>query len=133
MRRPLAAAMALLLASCASDAEWRSADQSRASEEGNIPLGIPPPAPPTPQPLRLPEPPRISVPPVQVTAEGDTCGMTELRRLIGRPRTELPVPVDPARRRVVCTTCPMTFDLRPDRLTVLYDADTGRVTKLICQ
>ncbi len=63
----------------------------------------------------------------------DSCGASALQALVGRPRTEIPVPINPSRRRVVCTTCPMTQDIRPDRLTILFNAETGRVTKLICQ
>jgi hypothetical protein len=51
---------------------------------------------------------------------------------VGRPRTEIPVPVDPRRRRVVCTTCPRTMDYNPSRLTIEYDSATNRVTKVEC-
>ena len=40
--------------------------------------------------------------------------------------------VDPSRRQVVCTTCPRSDDYRPDRLTIEYDAVTGKVVKLQC-
>jgi hypothetical protein len=33
--------------------------------------------------------------------------------LIGRPRTMIPVPLDPNRQRVACTTCPITDDVNP--------------------
>jgi hypothetical protein len=72
-------------------------------------------------PVRTPPPP----PP-------DQCGAWELTGLIGKPRSEIPVPVNPARRRVVCTTCPRTQDFSPTRLTIEYDAVTGKVTKLGC-
>lgn len=123
MRLGLVIAATLVLAACASSVE-----------KPPPPPPPPPPAPakPPPQPLAVPAPPKVSVPPVQ-QAGADTCGATDLLSLIGRPRTEIPVPVNPSRRRVLCTTCPMTRDFRQDRLTILFDADTGRVTKLMCQ
>ncbi len=38
----------------------------------------------------------------------------ELQGLIGKQRSEIPIPVDPSRRRVACTTCPVTPELSPD-------------------
>jgi hypothetical protein len=65
-------------------------------------------------------------------AAGRTCDAASLTYLIGKPRTEIPVPVDPSRRRVACTTCPVSEDYQPDRTNILYDAQTGKVTKLKC-
>ena len=62
----------------------------------------------------------------------DTCGAAALAGLVGRPRKEIPVPVDLTRRRVACTACPVAPDVRMDRLNILYDAQTGRVTKITC-
>ena len=62
----------------------------------------------------------------------DTCGVAALAGLIGRPRTEIPVPVALSRRRVACTACPVAPDVRLDRLNILYDARTGLVTKITC-
>ncbi len=62
----------------------------------------------------------------------DSCGAGELASLIGKPRSQIPAPVYPDRRRVACTTCPMTPDVRADRLTILFDADTGIVKELKC-
>jgi hypothetical protein len=55
-----------------------------------------------------------------------------LRGLIGRPRTEIPVPIDPSRQRVACTTCPVTQDFNPARLNIFFDADTGRIKEIRC-
>jgi hypothetical protein len=63
---------------------------------------------------------------------GDTCGAGALTYLIGKPKTEIPIPTDLSRRRVVCTTCMRTQDYRPDRLTILFDQQTGLVTELKC-
>ena len=62
----------------------------------------------------------------------DACGAAALQGLVGRPRTEIPVPVDPNRQRVACTTCPVSQDDRPDRLNFLFDADTGRIREIKC-
>lgn len=112
MRRPWALAGVLILAgACAS-----------------------PPAPQSPLPLKdssSPRPattPARSVPPLPK----DACGASELQRLVGRPRTEIPVPIDPDRQRVACTTCPVTLDERPDRLNFFFDAQTGVVREVKC-
>jgi hypothetical protein len=93
----------------------------------------PPPSPPPPPP---PPPPAVTLPvaPVSVPAPPppDQCGAYELASLVGKPRSEIPVPVNPSRRRVVCATCPKTMDFSPTRLTIEYDAGTGRVTKVAC-
>jgi len=62
----------------------------------------------------------------------DTCGKGALQGLVGQLRTQIPVPVDPARRRVVCTSCAMTMDYRADRMTILFDAETGIIKELRC-
>jgi len=58
--------------------------------------------------------------------------MVEAKAYVGKNRTELPAAVDPTRWRVACTTCPVTMDFRPDRLNILFDADTGRVKEVKC-
>lgn len=80
-----------------------------------------PPEPPAPAPSR---PPPVS--------SRDQCGASELQGLIGRPRTEIPVPVDPNLQRVACTTCPVTMDYNPRRLNFLFDAETGRIAQVKC-
>jgi hypothetical protein len=42
------------------------------------------------------------------------------------------VPNDPSRRRVACTTCPVTMDFREDRVNILFDADTGVIKEVKC-
>jgi hypothetical protein len=79
----------------------------------------------------LPSAPRSPIPPP--TARGrDQCGAAELQGLIGRPRTEIPVPLDPQRQRVACTTCPAAEDSDPGRLNFLFDAQTGRIRQIRC-
>ena len=55
-----------------------------------------------------------------------------MQGLIGRPRSEIPVPIDPNRQRVVCTTCPVTQDFDAGRLNFLFDAETGRIKQIRC-
>ena len=62
----------------------------------------------------------------------DTCGAAALAGLVGRPRTTIPVPVDLSHRRVACTACPLAPDVRLDRVNILFDAQSGLVTKITC-
>ncbi|WP_309643452.1 peptidase inhibitor I78 [Phenylobacterium sp.] len=84
-----------------------------------------PPPPPAPPP---PPPPAPTPPP----PEPDQCGASEAQRFVGRPRTEIPVPIQPALQRVACTTCPVTMDFNPRRLNFFYDAATGAVKEVKC-
>ncbi|MHB8530007.1 MAG: peptidase inhibitor I78 [Caulobacteraceae bacterium] len=87
----------------------------------------PPPAPPAP---RLPSPPPLAIPPPRPQA--DQCGAGALQALVGRPETQIPVPLTPGARRVICTTCPMTREYIPGRLTILFDPVSGLVTSVAC-
>ena len=40
----------------------------------------------------------------------DSCGASQLQGLVGKPKSQIPVPTDPSRRRVACTSCPVTLD-----------------------
>ena len=96
----------------------------------------PPPAVSAPVATAPPPAPSVAVAPISLPpptpVSHDTCGADLLQGLIGRPRTEIPVPVDVSKRRVVCTNCPRTMDMRPDRQTIEYNADTGAVTSVTC-
>ncbi|WP_286691240.1 MULTISPECIES: hypothetical protein [unclassified Brevundimonas] len=71
-------------------------------------------------------------PPVEVEDPNDLCHATPLQWLVGRDRSEIPVPVDLTNRRVACTTCPRTEAHSPYLLNILYDAGTNRVTEVSC-
>jgi hypothetical protein len=97
---------------------------------------------PPPKPAAPPPPPETpTVAPVQSPASPlrppperprDACGAYELQSLVGKPRSEIPIPVDPSRRRVACTTCAVTQDFREDRLNIFFDPDTGIVKSVTC-
>jgi hypothetical protein len=106
MRGPFAVVLSLMLVACAGGPE---------------PEPSPPPAPL----IRYPVQP-------QPQANPDACNARPLQYLIGRPRTEIPVPVHPSMRQVVCTTCPRSETYSPMRQTILYDADTGLVREVRC-
>ena len=90
------------------------------------------PEPSLPPPPNLSEAPVAAPPPLIPRPTTSQCGLEELQGLIGRPTSDIPVPVYPLRRRVVCSTCPMTQDYSPSRQTILFDAATGRVTEVKC-
>jgi len=87
----------------------------------------PPPAPPPPPIEIFPDPLDIPPPPPP-----DSCGAWELQSLLGQPRSAIPPPLYPERRRVTCTTCPVTRDYREDRLNIFFDADTGIIQVVNC-
>jgi hypothetical protein len=85
-----------------------------------------PPAPPPP-------PPKVEAPaPMPAEEPKDSCGARPLQYLVGRPKGEIPVPVDPTKRRVTCSTCAVTMDYREDRLNIVFDVDTGIITQVKC-
>lgn len=92
----------------------------------STPQDTPPPAPPPP--VAKVAPPREPEGPVAA----DACNAAAHRYLIGRPRAEIPVPVQPNLQRVLCTSCPMTMDHNPNRLNFLFDAGSGRITEVRC-
>ena len=154
----LAVALPLLAGCLVPDAPFKAAGPRPAAEDPKAapaPLstgtpGRPPPtspvysiphsAPPAPGEVLSAPPTKPAGTPADADPPGappassgpDTCGATELGFLVGKPRTEIPVPADLTHRRVVCTTCPITPDVRPERQTITYDAATNRVTRVTC-
>lgn len=115
MRRPIAAAaLVLVLAACASE-----------------PMGPAPTAPPPSTPVPPASPPPQSRPPAPHPA-ADSCGAAEAQRYVGRPRTEIPIPIQPSLQRVACTTCPVTLEFMPRRLNFFFDAETGIIKEVKC-
>ena len=84
---------------------------------------------PPPQP---PPPPAPAPPPAPVPQPADACGAREHQHLVGRPRSEIPVPLDPAKQRVACSTCPVTMDFSAERLNFFFDASTGIIKEVRC-
>ena len=107
-RRSLALGLALGLAACASE-----------------PASVPP---PPPRSADTAPPPRSEAP----GASADMCGAAQAQAYVGRPRSAIPTPVEPALQRVACTTCPVTMDFAPRRLNFFYDAETGVVKEVRC-
>lgn len=85
------------------------------------------PAATTPPPVSIA--PTIPLPP---PPPPDSCGARDLQWLVGQPKSRIPVPTDPSRRRVACTTCPVTLDYSPARLNIFFDAETGIVKEVKC-
>ncbi len=59
------------------------------------------------------------------------CDAEGARSLIGSHVGAVSFPAD-ANVRIVCTTCPTTKDLRPDRLNVRFDEATGIIQSVDC-
>ena len=59
------------------------------------------------------------------------CDAAGARSLIGSHFGAVTFPAG-ANVRVVCTTCPTTKDLRPDRLNVRFDEATGVIRSVDC-
>jgi hypothetical protein len=89
----------------------------------------PPPAPPPV--AEAPAPPPVVTPPQELGAK-DSCGADPLQYLVGKPRTDIPVPVNPGLRRVVCSSCVITQDFNASRQTIVYDSQTGLVRSVKC-
>ena len=88
----------------------------------------PPPAPPPPPPAPAPAPPPVVAPP----QAHDSCGADRLQYLIGHPHTDIPVPVNPNLRRVVCSSCVVTQDYNAARMTIVFDTQSGLVRSVKC-
>jgi len=119
MRRVGAFLVTFTLAGCAAPQPAPPA----LAQSAPPPVAVAPPAPPPPKA----PPPKAAPPPPP-----DTCGARSLQYLVGRPRSEIPVPINPGGRRVTCTTCPMTMDFSPGRLNILFDAESGIIKEVKC-
>jgi hypothetical protein len=91
----------------------------------------PPPAPAPVIPAPAPRPRPVAPQPAPATSR-DACHAEPLQSLVGKPHTDIPVPVLPSLRRVVCSTCVMSHDHNAARQTIIYDSTTGLVTSVKC-
>jgi hypothetical protein len=73
-----------------------------------------------------------STQPKPPAAAADACGAAAHVYLVGKNRSEIPIPVDPKLRRVSCTTCAVTMDFNPRRLNIIFDQASGNVTEVKC-
>jgi hypothetical protein len=62
----------------------------------------------------------------------DLCKAGELQWLVGKPKSEIPVPVQVVNRRVACTTCAITEDYSPYRLNIFFNERTEIVEQVRC-
>jgi len=95
----------------------------------------PPPAAQSPVGVRVshtPDPAPVQTPATPAVTSADPCGAVELQWLVGKPKTDIPVPVQVVNRRVACTTCPVTEDYSPTRLNIFFNADTDLVEQVRC-
>lgn len=65
------------------------------------------------------------------TPVAQRCDAAASQSLIGSHVGAVTFPRD-ANVRVVCTTCPTTKDLRPDRLNIRFNEATGVIEKVDC-
>lgn len=100
---------------------------------GPMPPRAAPVAPPTryatPTPYVTPRPSSQPAPP---PAAADACGAAAHVYLVGKNRSEIPVPVNPSQRRVYCSTCPVTMDFAAWRLNIVYNAENDLITEVRC-
>lgn len=109
MKRAIVLAALFALAAC-----------STAPEPAPAPAGPPPGPAPAPAPAPAPEP------------AADMCHAADHQNLVGRQKSEIPVPVKPELQRVACTTCAITMDFNPNRLNFFFDAQTGLIKQVRC-
>lgn len=122
MKRTLVVSLiALVAASCGP---------TPAPEPKTPPSVTPPPVQQSQRPQPRPRPQPTPAP--ARNQPRDLCGARPLQYLVGKSRTEIPVPVNVSSRRVTCTTCPVTMDFREDRLNIFFDAETGIIKEVKC-
>lgn len=64
-------------------------------------------------------------------APPDRCGAREMAWLVGKPKAEIPVPVNLANRRVICVACERGPQVE-ERLSIYVDPDTDTVQQVGC-
>lgn len=116
----IALAGALAVSACASQ------PPSRAPSYPHYPTTTPV------APVSATERPYLAEPGVRNATGEAMCKADEFQWLIGKPRSEIPVPVDVVNRRVACTTCPVAEDYSPYRLNIFYNQRTGLIEQVRC-
>lgn len=116
------AAGLLVLAGCATTSPVSSPGASPPSLRPSMPVPV------RPAPMQETPAPAPQLKPMA----DDQCGAQPLQYLVGKPRTDIPVPLDPSMRRVVCSTCVVTQEYRADRQTITFNSDTGLITSVKC-
>lgn len=76
-------------------------------------------------------PMEVSAPAVPVAGGPQRCDAADAQSLVGTHVGVVTFAPD-ANVRIVCTTCPTTRDLRPDRLNVRFDQATGIIKSVDC-
>lgn len=76
-------------------------------------------------------PMEASAPAVPVAGGPQRCDAADAQSLVGTHVGVVTFASD-ANVRIVCTTCPTTRDLRPDRLNVRFDQATGIIKSVDC-
>jgi hypothetical protein len=109
---PRAIAAAAALAVAAAGAAWAQALTAPA------------------QPTTQPQPQAGEVQPHPPASAA--CEASNLAWLVGKPRSAIPVPVNPSLRRVYCSTCFVTEDYVPGRTDIVFDSETGLITAVKC-
>ena len=116
----IAGALAVLAAGCAPQPEPAQIPSAATPRPSRYATATPY---PTARPSDQPKPPADAA---------DACGAASFAYLVGKNRTEIPIPVDPSLRRVACTTCPLTEEHQPRRLNILYNQDSGLIETVRC-
>jgi nitrous oxide reductase accessory protein NosL len=73
-----------------------------------------------------------SATPPPPSSELGQCKADAYRSYIGKNRSELPAAPASETRREVCTTCAMTMDFNPNRVNIVYDANSNLITQVKC-
>jgi hypothetical protein len=63
---------------------------------------------------------------------GDACKASEYQRYVGQPQESFPAPPPGIEVRPSCETCAVNDDLRPNRINVLFNEATQKVTRVAC-
>ena len=84
---------------------------------------------PPPGPLLVEPHPRYGAP---TAPAADTCDAGRYAWLVGRSHADVPPRPLGSDWRVVAQGDPMTRDLRPNRLNIIYDRNTHRVLQVYC-